>query len=292
MDSRLLPAGDHAPRCTDWSSSIALDPRGTAFAADTVTFIATPGAWPKPVFAHPLLTGLAPRMDTNLGVTRNLTFRHDASSDDRVLVYVYSGPNMKGKSYLVPPPYLKDLVLHHDDRWLGGEPAPSRVLAVCTQGSHDVCCGTDGTRFAAEAAERDVTVLKVSHTGGHRFAPTALFVPDGRMWAHMDLALLDAILERSSEPKKIIGRCRGSISAPPGPGQVAECEILAGNGWEWRPASVSVDGDTVILRGSTGSYRVEVRPARVVPTVTCRADGGLPAKTRTEYEVTDVARLS
>ncbi len=290
MDS-LLPASDTAPRCTDWSSSIALDPRGTAFAADTVTFIATPAAWPKPVFAHPLLTGLAPRMNTTIGVTRNFAFRQDASSDDRVLVYIYSGPEMTGKSYLVPPPHLPELILNQDDRWLSGEPAPSRVLAVCTQGSHDVCCGADGTRFAAAAADRDVTVLRVSHTGGHRFAPTALFVPDRRMWAHVDLALLDAILERSCEPREIIGRCRGSIAAPPGPGQVAECEILARIGWEWRPDSVSVDEDTVIVRGTTGSYRVEVRPRRVVPTVSCRADGGLPAKTWTEYEVTGVARL-
>ncbi|NND14341.1 MAG: hypothetical protein HKO10_10270 [Acidimicrobiia bacterium] len=291
MDSRLLPAGDHAPRCTDWSSSIALDPRGTAFAADTVTLIATPGAWPKPVFAHPLLTGLAPRMDTKLGMTRILAFRHEPGSDDRVLVYIYSGRQMAGKAYLVPPSELSNLVAHPHDRWRREEPPPSRVVAVCTQGSHDVCCGTDGTRFAIEAGTRDVTVLKISHTGGHRFAPTALLLPDARMWAHMDVALLDVILDRSGEPREIIGRCRGSIFAPPGPGQVAECAVLAEQGWNWQPETVAVTGMDVVLSGGGRAFRVATRETRIVPTIACRAPGGEPSKTSTEFEVTGMWEL-
>ena len=58
-------------------------------------------------------------------------------------------------------------------------------LLVCTHGRRDACCGSLGTALALELlADTDVAkagyqVGRTSHTGGHRFAPTAIVLPEG-----------------------------------------------------------------------------------------------------------------
>lgn len=293
-DRELKPAPETAPRCSDWSRSISLDPRGTAFSAETVTFIATPGAWPKPVFEHSLLRELSSQMETTSGPTRVLAFKPETEDEDDVndvLVYVYAGRPMRGRAYRVRPQDLARMVAAPNDRWRADRPAPERVLAVCTQGSHDVCCGTEGTRFATDAETREVTVFRVSHTGGHRFAPTALFLPDGRMWAHMDMDLLDRIMRRSGDPADLVHRCRGSMFAPRGPGQIAECAVFARHGWNWQSEIIEVDDNEVVLTGGGRSYRVTLDENRTVPTIACRAQGGEPAKSATEFVVSSIIEL-
>ena len=44
-----------------------------------------------------------------------------------------------------------------------------------------------------------VTVYRVSHTGGHRFAPTAMTLPDGRMWAGIEAGEVATILDRTAD---------------------------------------------------------------------------------------------
>lgn len=287
---KLLPGPDEQPRCASWSRAIALDPRGTAFHAETVTLIGVPAPWPKPVFDHPLLGGLATGMKSSRGTTRVLAFADDPPSGDRLRVLVYAGFPMVGTAYEVPALELARHVADPSDRWRSARPAPERVLAVCTQGSHDVCCGTDGTRFAAEAESRPITVLRVSHTGGHRFAPTALVIPDGRMWARMDLPLLDAVLERRP-PDAFIDRCRGLILAPAGAGQVAECAVFAAEGWSWQTTAVRLNGGEAEVVGQERVARVTVVPRRQVPTISCRQPGGVPAKQAVEYEAVGSVRF-
>ena len=56
-----------------------------------------------------------------------------------------------------------------------------RKLLICTHGSRDRCCGRLGTILHRSASARwpDVDVHRISHTGGHRFAPTAILLPSG-----------------------------------------------------------------------------------------------------------------
>ena len=60
------------------------------------------------------------------------------------------------------------------------------VLLICTNGRRDVCCAVRGRPLAAAAAHLDPTrVWEVSHTGGHRFAPTAVLLPWGQAFARL-----------------------------------------------------------------------------------------------------------
>lgn len=80
---------------------------------------------------------------------------------------------------------------------------PIDVL-ICTHGRRDVCCGKFGTALALRAEKvlrgTGVRIRRTSHLGGHRFAPTALVLPEGTLWAFADDDLLVRLIERSGSP--------------------------------------------------------------------------------------------
>jgi hypothetical protein len=78
-----------------------------------------------------------------------------------------------------------------------GQRSGERLHLVCTNGRRDVCCAKFGpaicqamTAYAAEA------VWQTTHLGGHRFAATAVFLPQGivygRILPHQATVLIDA----------------------------------------------------------------------------------------------------
>lgn len=138
----------------------------------------------------------------------------------------------------------------------GGE-RPRRDLLVCTHGERDGCCGTFG-----EAAYRHLKrtidpavarVWRVSHFGGHRFAPTLLDLPDGRIWGKLDADALAGIASRSPAMAGHRDHYRGWCALPPA-AQIVERELFAERGWRWRDASVEVD-----MIETAGASRVRLR---------------------------------
>lgn len=76
-------------------------------------------------------------------------------------------------------------------------PVPPALL-VCTNGRRDVCCAVRGRPIAAAAhLEAPDRVWEVSHTGGHRFAPTAVLLPWGQNYARLDEASTRMLLTTS-----------------------------------------------------------------------------------------------
>jgi hypothetical protein len=158
-----------------------------------------------------------------------------------------------------------------------------------------VCCGTDGAEFA-EALERrrdDVELFRVSHTGGHRFAPTAMTLPDGRMWAYLTPEIADAIIDRTADRSTAANHCRGWWGAPAGPAQIAERAVFSLMGFELdeRHRSVSVThgphGADVVVQVDDRIFDVRVGLGRDVPTIACGAMGGQPAKPGREWVVAE-----
>ncbi len=334
----LLPAADEAPRCSAHAAGIGTDPGGTAIAADAVALVEAPLPWPKPVFMSGLLAGLSSMMDLQVGPTRVLAVvsaggrdrRNEISSRIPVVLHWRSGAGTQSAYFEADgADGLHELFAHLGDR-SPAEPVPQdtrfasvgyaeneRAVLICTQGSHDVCCGSEGTRLAADfeavlRAYRDadidepyagaptaggrVAVYRVSHTGGHRFAPTAMTLPDGRMWAGIEAGELASILDRTADAAAVAPRCRGWWGAATGPAQVGERAVLAEVGWSLEsmarevrfrrtPDAWEVD---VIATSAGRAWTVTVQEGRTVPTIACRAMGGLPAKPATEFIVTDI----
>lgn len=132
---------------------------------------------------------------------------------------------------------------------------PGRDLYVCTHGERDGCCGTFG-----EAAYRylktsecpaGTRAWRISHFGGHRFAPTLVDMPSGRIWGKLTEAGMDAILDRSGAVASLRKMYRGWCALPPA-GQFVERELFAHTGWAWEDArveiSVETSGDVHLVR--------------------------------------------
>lgn len=101
-------------------------------------------------------------------------------------------------------------------------PSPEPALLVCTNARRDVCCAVRGRPVALQAAaERPGQVWECSHTGGHRFAPTAVLLPHGQTWARLSAELAVSALDaaaRGQLPAELLGpvhdRGRSPLTTP------------------------------------------------------------------------------
>jgi hypothetical protein len=293
----LLPRHDEAPRCAEFTKDIGSAPRGTALDVSMVVLVETPLPWPKPVFEHELFGGMSNTFDSPVGRARILATSPLVVHDDRIAVTCFWRTD-HGTSGVVL--IVRDTAQLHEcladlqhsspseSPFASDGAAPDRAVIVCTQGSHDICCGSEGTRLAAvlELTRPDLAVYRVSHLGGHRFAPTVLTLPDGRMWAHPTADDIVAIVDRSVAPSEVVEQCRGWWGAAGGAAQAAEVEVFGTQPWIWddRIRAVSVIDDLAIVESEGEAWTVAVSVERMVPTIACRADGGLPAKVAPEYD--------
>lgn len=308
FDPALLPDADASPRCAEHAATIVLDPGGSALFVDEVLLIDVALPWPKPVWAAEGVTHVPEAVMAAGESGRRVRALAAVPLDDgvsRVVGYVREagrGPMVRREWHVEPDEVgaLADRLLreglHTEDEHLVDGGDLRREVAICTQGSHDVCCGTAGARLVTDLldARPDVSVRRVSHTGGHRYAPTGLTFPDGRMWGFVSVDELVAIVDRAGPPSAIAPRCRGWIGAPP-VAQIAERAVLsASEDWSIddveRVVSIAERGNGWVCDVQVGarSWEVVVESGRIVPTIRCRAEGGLPAKTGREYRVVSI----
>lgn len=309
-DVSLLPAPGDAPRCAEHASSIGVDPAGSALHVDEVVMIDVPLPWPKPVWAADGFTHIPEAVMAAGEVGRRVRALAAVPLDDgvrRIVAYERVdgvGPMIRHEWHASEAdiPALADRILRDGAGVADADrvevAAGHREVAICAQGSHDICCGADGMRLVAEllAVRPGLSVRKVSHTGGHRYAPTGLTFPDGRMWGFVSVEEMGRIIDRDGSPADVADRCRGWMGVEP-VGQVAERAVFAAID-DWAvddvPRAVEIheaDGGwrcTVTIADQ--AWDVEVERGRAVPTVACRADGGLPAKPGKEFRVTSVQR--
>ncbi|BAS60160.1 hypothetical protein NIES2135_65780 (plasmid) [Leptolyngbya boryana NIES-2135] len=137
--------------------------------------------------------------------------------------------------------------------YLAGEPIDVtpvdnsfRDIFVCTHGSHDKCCAKYGYPLYREATTivnhlslHQVRVWQVSHIGGHRFAPTAIDLPAGRYYGHLNGSSLTSILTRTGDIQVLRQVYRG-WSYLPWAVQAWERELLLQQGWEWMNYNVAI----------------------------------------------------
>jgi hypothetical protein len=138
---------------------------------------------------------------------------------------------------------------------LPGAPAStaSRALLVCTNAKRDQCCAVLGRPLAAELARSagEAEVWETSHTGGHRFAPTFVSLPDGYLYGGPDAV------------SGSVDACRGRSSLVP-EAQVAELAVLRALGASApRPLRVSGSGDEWQVAADASAAPYDVRVERL-----------------------------
>ena len=170
--------------------------------------------------------------------------------------------------------------------------SPGPVLMICTNSRRDVCCSVRGRPVALESAsQRPGQVWECSHTGGHRFAPTGVLLPDGQTFGRLSGASAVAVVDAATHgqvPTQLLGamhdRGRSHLAAPGQAAesivreQVQEAALLAlsttstprsgrENAWQCRVSHV--DGrhwDVVAVRGPRGDDLPESCGKEPVPT--------------------------
>lgn len=190
----------------------------------------------------------------------------------------------------------------------GVGPPPVTDVLVCTHGSRDRCCGSDGMRVFGNLVRRDlpgVRLWRTSHTGGHRFAPTAVTLPDGRAWAWADAPLLQQIVDRTLAPELAAEHDRGCVAFEDPYAQTAESAVIGIEGWRWlglarhadvEPVGLTVDDRRIVTLTGTDAdgtrvrYRAEVVLRRIVPVPDCGRPLDEARKSSPELEVTHLER--
>lgn len=296
----LMLQPDESMHCSDYARAIDLSPAGSAIEAAVLAVIETPLPWPKPVFDHSLLGGVSSKLETTSGPGRILACVPGSGvvpEHVRARTFWRSPAGTMMAQHLIPEAQMPQFV---SEVAKSGQTAGSFVTEtsaasdhslVCTQGSHDICCGGAGMRYAvaAESSNSARETLRVSHTGGHRFAPTAMDLPSGRMWAFLTESDAIKISSRSAPTSELASKCRGWWGAATGAAQVAEIAVWSDVGWEWDDANdrdVRVrESGLVQVVGMGRRWEVEVVKGRQVPSIACNKPGGQPAKPGQEWDL-------
>lgn len=240
--------------------------------------------------------------------------------------------NFAKSEYLIPDaelgPFIWTLLMDTDrlaafEKYL--EPhVDTRDFLICTHGAVDAACAKFGYPLYKElsdlvgatspASNRPLTphaspltarIWRVSHFGGHVFAPTLLELPAGRYWAYVDGDKPERLLNRSGKAEDFYGHYRGWTGLESSFLQAAEREVFVREGWNWldypktgkilrqddaeHPAWAEVRLEFSNLLGEAGAYQARVELSEPIST---------PNNTRSEqphsypqYRVTNLKRL-
>jgi hypothetical protein len=105
------------------------------------------------------------------------------------------------------------------------QPTSSPHLLVCTNGRRDLCCAVQGRPVALGAAEAfPDQVWEVTHTSGHRFAPTAVLLPSGTLHGRLDVGDAVELVRAAELGVTVLAGSRGR-STWPAPAQAAELAV-------------------------------------------------------------------
>jgi hypothetical protein len=190
---------------------------------------------------------------------------------------------------------------HHDS---AGD-AEGRDLLICTHGSRDRCCGSRGTKLHqtldADSSydDLDIRLWRTSHTGGHRFAATAILFPEGTGWGFLDQTTVQKIVRRSDPVADVLFHYRGCAGLTSPRIQALERAVLGEVGWslfdyarrgsEERDGTVKLD---VFHTEGRQSWSAQVRIGRILPVPRCGTPIGAEGKTEDELVVADLQRLT
>lgn len=151
-----------------------------------------------------------------------------------------------------------------------------RPVLVCAHGRRDQCCAVKGRPVASALAEAGKDVWECSHTGGHRFAPSVIFLPEGSVYGRLTPAAAVSAAEAAEQGRiELVGfRGRTCWTARGQAAEIAVRELLQGQArFDGEPAELRVteraDGDAeVVVRFPAGeelAYLVPIRPEELPP---------------------------
>lgn len=228
-------------RCAEFARRERLDPVGSAGNYSGMLLVELPLPWQSRIEDMEEIAAAV----TALGVARKQRYRVQAvvprGKVRRLTMYETKGEcsfGIERRTLTVSENVYGAVIALAEGRGTSMDGQLGDVL-VCTHGRRDQCCGSMGSRLAIELAPiweslapAGVQLWRTSHTGGHRFAPTFMVLPEGTVWGYADAELLKRVVHRSGSPDSVLDRYRGCIWLRSSALQALEREVIRRAGWE------------------------------------------------------------
>ncbi|MBK1989648.1 sucrase ferredoxin [Sphaerospermopsis aphanizomenoides BCCUSP55] len=239
--------------CSDYSRQIGEDIIGSATNYQTYVLVECPQPWMSEAFQSKWVADnlrlLVEEVQRSKLPIRFLLIANDESHKvEQTTLLIYQKQAGLSHGY-----YKQEFKLPNIEqvagvvrKWLSGgspdyqiETSITRDILVCTHGSHDQCCARYGNPFYFYAKNtisdlqlNHVRIWKSSHFGGHRFAPTAIDLPEARYYGVLDQDSFKSILTRTGDIQFLNKVYRG-WGLLPSALQILEREIIFRQGWDW-----------------------------------------------------------
>lgn len=257
-------ANDPSRFCSACARQAGLDAAGSAYAYAHMLAVEVPLPWPISMYSQPgvlphellelrryLIEAYQRGEPTQLSACAIAPDRaYSLPGYRRVISYRRPEPPFASflqNEYLVPEGQVGPLcwALLFDQaelpRFEQGRLPPSgaRDLLVCTHGAVDAACAKFGIplyrqlRQLAGASQGRLRAWRISHFGGHVFAPTLLDMPEFRYWAYVDSEVAEQLAARSGDSLCLREHYRGWAGLESPLLQVAERELFVRHGWPW-----------------------------------------------------------
>ncbi|MEM7331135.1 MAG: sucrase ferredoxin [Chloroflexota bacterium] len=214
------------------------------------------------------------------------------TTDRRVMIWSRNGdasPVATRTVYQLPETKIADLgwaltykpeTLSEFDRFLIEPHQNGRDFLVCTHGTRDVACAKFGVplyKRLKEKLDEPDRVWRVSHFGGHVYAPTMIEFPVGIYWAYVGNEQLAQIVSRQGDVKTLKNHYRGWTGTPRGVVQLAERELLLQIGWSWldRPRTGRIIEQEDVDTPSWAVVELTVEDPEEIFTVRVERDGSV-----------------
>ncbi len=241
--------------CSDISQAVGESPTGTAGYYDYWLVVELPQPWSETAFEQSQVLKPYLEIIKFLIYKKGMKIRPLAIASDpeysqpgytRVLFYrrpQYLFARYQQEEYLIPDVELGNLVsalLVEPERLIDfnqyqQDNTHQYDILICTHGNIDVACSRYGYPLYEnwrKQANSQFRVWRCSHFGGHRFAPTAISLPDGRYWGHLVPEALSLIIKQKGNLNDIKSYYRGWAGVNQWV-QIAEGEIWLNHGWDW-----------------------------------------------------------
>ncbi|HEY3239046.1 MAG TPA: sucrase ferredoxin [Acidimicrobiia bacterium] len=297
-------------RCAAWARTEGVDPIGTAGSYAGFLCVDWRRPWPRDlneVEALAPLVAESSRRDFRLQGLLPV----DGGKMARVVLYrAGPGPGFdtyrRSEAECAPSDVVETAVdlLNAGAPGAADTPAATDVL-VCTHGRRDVCCGSRGTALLGEVGNAAVLPVRTrlwatTHTGGHRFAPNAIVLPEGTVWGFLDTEKLRRIVRREGPVADLLPHYRGCAGLGSPALQALERAVLAEVGWELfdcRRAGTDLGEGHVRLEvtapdGTARSWEAVVEVGRLLPVPDCGQPVTTAKKTEAELVVTQLRRVA
>jgi len=249
--------------CNVAAQALGLDPAGSAGHFDDAVLVETPLPWKRDIYEKAgalsqemidlLALWLERYKETGVYGHRPLMIAPDpdySRQGYRRVIYYDRGDRAAARfhktEYLVPEREAGPLVwaLFEDrdglaafERYRVPQADKLRDILVCTHGTVDVACAKFGfplyRHLRDGCARADRRVWRVSHFGGHVYAPTLMDMPTGHYWAYVEEAQAKQIVNRSGDVADLRGHYRGWAGLAYGFPQAAERAMWQQEGWTW-----------------------------------------------------------